>query len=416
MIIKFWKYIHGYVIIDIYGFSEERFINLCANKNIFIWDIRRTSKGYRFSISTKAFFMLSPIARKTRCRVKIVKKVGLPFRFQIFKKRRFFLIGIIINILIIYSLTFFIWKVEVNGNLEYTTEEITKYLMNNDIMVGSYKGLIDCSEIDDMLLRDFHKTIWVSSEIKGTRLIINVREGEEEVVIEENDSPRDIVADKSGEIVSIITRAGAPLVKKGDIVESGDILVSGTLEIYELTTLMAVEFAASDADIQLKTSYSYSDEIELKYLEKTYLDEETATDNAFTLFEHKINIFSPSIHNNSYDKIETSNQLSLFENFYLPISVTTTTYKPYVLYEKEYEFEEAKTILEARLKDNFEKLSKSNVQIIENNVIFELSGDKVIATGEIIVVEKTGVIEYFDENLRRQNYNEYFTNDNTDTP
>ena len=40
-IIKIWLYLKGYVIIKIEGLTLERFLNLAATKDIYLWDIKR---------------------------------------------------------------------------------------------------------------------------------------------------------------------------------------------------------------------------------------------------------------------------------------------------------------------------------------------------------------------------------------
>lgn len=416
MIIWFWKYINGYVVIKISGFSPERFINLCANKKLYIWNIKKVSDGFSFAISTKAFFMLRPIARKSGCRIKIIKKVGLPFKFRFFRHRKFFLVGFLLGVFIIVFLSFFIWKIEVHGNYIYTTEQMINYLNDHDIKVGSFKYGIKCSELDSIIISDLEKTMWVSSEIKGTKLAIYIREGiqfEKQEVFNEN---CDIVANRAGTIVSIITRKGSPLVKQGDEVEIGDVLVTGTLEITELTQLKAVEFTSSDADIYLKTSYDYKDSININYIDKQYIEGGEKKDRTLVLFDYKINLFNPSINDRVYDKMETNKQLVILDNFYLPISIYSVVYKPYYEYEKIYSYDEAKAILQNNLNRTIKELEANNIQIINNNVVYKAEGDYVIAQGEIITIEKTGEKKLFDENVRRQEYNEYFTEDNGDTP
>ena len=40
-----WNYFKGYVIIKIVGFSIERFLNLCLNKNINIYKLEEVNDG-----------------------------------------------------------------------------------------------------------------------------------------------------------------------------------------------------------------------------------------------------------------------------------------------------------------------------------------------------------------------------------
>ena len=72
------KRINGVLEVEIQGFFTERFINLCKINNIKIWNIKNIVSGIiRFNISIKDFKKLKPIARKTKCKIKIVKKQGI---------------------------------------------------------------------------------------------------------------------------------------------------------------------------------------------------------------------------------------------------------------------------------------------------------------------------------------------------
>lgn len=404
MILLLWKYIQGYVVIKIKGYSPERFINLCANNNIYIWNIKKDSDGYIFSISGKAFFMLSPIAKKTKCRVKIIKKVGLPFKFNKLKKRKYFILGLLLSGIFVISLSFFIWRIEIEGNKVYTTEEILLYLSEQDIYIGKFKPQMNCSSIDNLLLSYFSNTNWVSSEIKGNKLIIYMREGVHPDIKQINKEPADLVANKSGTIASIITRKGTPLVGEGDEVEKDDVLVTGTLLIKELEQIKAVEFTHSDADIYLNTQYDYTDKINYKYIEKEYIKENEKKDSIIKILNKEINILKPKLKDKNYDIIEKQIQLELFKNFYLPIYKYSKTYTPYNEVERSYTKEEAIDILEERLNIYMKKLEEENIQIISTDIEYAEEEDYLTATGKIFVVEKTGEIQYFDVEARRLEY------------
>lgn len=411
MILSFWKYLSGYVIIRIRGYSPERFINLCANKNIYMWNIKKTPDGYICSMSVKAFFMLASIAHKTRCRVKIIKKVGLPFKMQKIMKRRMFLFGLILSIFIMLALSLFVWRIEIEGNLEYTNEAIIDFLADNNIRVGSIKFKLNCSEIDNLLLDHSKKTIWVSSELKGTKLFIHIREGVEPEISPAENRPCDLVATVDGTIISIITRRGTPMVKAGDEVKSGDILVSGTLEIKELTQLKAIDFTSSDADIMIKKDHPYEDKEAYKYDSKEYLQKEKKKDRILQVSNTKINFIKPKLENDSFDEIKKQNQLEILPDFYLPIYLIEIEYLPYQVVEKEYSPQEAKEILEQRLSLYAKKLEENNIQILSNDVIFKEEADAMKGSGSLLIIKKDGKRIFFDKEIRRQEYNEYFTED-----
>ena len=87
------NYILGYVRITVEGYYIERFINICRNNKIIIWNLKRDkSVRLNLNIGIKDFKKIKKIAKKTKCKVKIIKKKGLPFLFNRYKKRKIFLV------------------------------------------------------------------------------------------------------------------------------------------------------------------------------------------------------------------------------------------------------------------------------------------------------------------------------------
>ena len=81
MFLKIWlNYIIGYVNIKVESYFLERFINICISKKIFLWNIKRKKSSLLYtSISIKDYKKLKQIAKKTKSRIKIESKEGLPF-------------------------------------------------------------------------------------------------------------------------------------------------------------------------------------------------------------------------------------------------------------------------------------------------------------------------------------------------
>ena len=82
------RLLFGYVRAEIEGYYVERFINLCQNKRILIWNLKR-EKGVKlfFNIGIKDFKKLKPIARKTSC--KLERKEGFLFLCTSIKKEKY---------------------------------------------------------------------------------------------------------------------------------------------------------------------------------------------------------------------------------------------------------------------------------------------------------------------------------------
>lgn len=88
--ITFLKYLKGYVRIRLKGGSPERFLNLCSNNNILIWQIIRVDDEYEMYLSLQVFKELKTIIRKTNVQIKVIeKKAFLFFCINIEKEKCF---------------------------------------------------------------------------------------------------------------------------------------------------------------------------------------------------------------------------------------------------------------------------------------------------------------------------------------
>ena len=84
------NYFTGYVNIKVEGFFIERFINMCTSKKILLMDIKREKSSIMYAkIGVSDYKRLRQVAKKTKSKVKIQNKKGLPFlahKYRNFKK------------------------------------------------------------------------------------------------------------------------------------------------------------------------------------------------------------------------------------------------------------------------------------------------------------------------------------------
>jgi len=391
LIIKLLKYLRGYVTFQLMGFSPERFLNLCSNHNILLWDLKNIDNVYEMKINIKGLKQLRPLLKKTKTKIIITEKVGFPFFLQRYQKRKSFFVGILSCITTILLLSTFIWNIHIEGNYSRTTEVILEYLEKEGVKHGIFKSEMDCVEIERLLRDEFDDIIWVSAKIEGTRLKIKIQENTDVTLVDMVEyEASDLAANKNGIITSIITRAGKPQVSVGDAVVMEDILVSGRVDILDDSkTVISFEYYPADADIYVQTAYIYQDEFALTYEDKEFTgrSKETAY---IRLFGTNYGLFPKNSLYNEADKTTTEKQLKITENFYIPIHVGTTKQSEYVTVTKKYTKEEATTKANENLVLFNEKLIEKGVQIFENNVRIEMSEKSCRTYGEIIVIEKIG--------------------------
>lgn len=390
--IAYLKYLKGYVRIRLKGGSPERFLNLCSNNNILIWQIIRIDDEYEMYLSLQAFKELKSIIRKTNVQIKIIEKKGFPFFLYKYRKRKMFFAGIVICALFVYILSLFVWQIEINGNHARTTNVLLGFLEENEIVHGMPKRKINCEEIETMLRTKYNDIIWTSVKLRGTKLIIDIQENTDTSItnIGEKEAS-DLFTEKEAIITKIVTRNGTPYVKAGDVVKAGDMLVGGALAITDDSgEIINYQYVAADADIYGKTIYKYNDSFLLKY--QKHQDTGNVQKGLY-LKVHEKSIFlgKNKINYKNYHTLFDVHQLKFGENFYLPFSVGTVQVYEEKVTSSKYLKKEAETKAKQRLFKFIETLKEKGVQIQENNVTIDIDQTECRASGNLVVIEPLGI-------------------------
>jgi similar to stage IV sporulation protein len=388
------KYIRGYLRIRVSGFSPERFMNLCSNKDILLWDIEKKSDGYVMCISLQSFYRLKPIVKKTGTRVVILERCGLPFFVPVLRKRRVFLMGLLLAAAFWYASTWFVWDIEINGNYRITTDQLESFLKQQNVREGMRREALDIGSLEKEIRRQFSLVTWTSAKLDGTKLIISIKENDAPILESgeetEETTGTDLVAEYDGTIVSMVVRKGVPLVRIGDTVEKGTVLVDGKVPVYnEDTTLREYLFTDADADIVLEHTTNYQETLPFGYVDREYTGREKRQlflrvgEN----FEGKISIEKPFL---LYDTVMRQGRPVLFQKLDIPVFGGSYTYREYYNVEHEYTLEEAETLLKEKLIVFIQSLDEKGVQIIEKNVRIDTSDSGWTLYGEFLVQEAAG--------------------------
>lgn len=228
LILKLWSYLTGYLIIRVKGATLEKFINMANQRGIRLWGIRRATEDILFvNAGIGGFRAMRPIARKVHCQIRIVRRRGLPFFILSLRRRKLLLAGIFLFFFTIYTLSSYIWFIEVVGTKQIPAERIRQIAGEAGLRVGAPKSAVVKETIEKRLLNALDQLAWVGVDVKGTRVVIEV--SEKRLADPEKMSPAHLVAARDGLITSIIVFSGQPMVQVGDTVHKGQVLVSGII-------------------------------------------------------------------------------------------------------------------------------------------------------------------------------------------
>jgi similar to stage IV sporulation protein len=216
----------GYLVLSVEGMSREKLINLAIRQGIGLWDIEHGVERTVLSTDVDSFFDLRHLAKKTGCRLRIVRKAGLPFLQSRLSRRRGLVLGLAFFVLTLYTLSSFVLFVRVEGNERLDEGYILQLAANAGARPGVAKSSLDKDGVANRLILSEPQLAWVGIHVRGTRLIIEVVENIEEP---EMDKPGHVVAMKDGLVYDILVITGEPTVQPGDTVTRGQVLIEGKL-------------------------------------------------------------------------------------------------------------------------------------------------------------------------------------------
>lgn len=256
---------------------------------------------------------------KTIYNIKIVRYYGKLRIIKRIKKDIFILSSLLISLLLIYTLSNVIFKVEVIHSNKNIIKLVTKELEDNGIKKYKFvKNYQEIEKIKNKILEENKDTLeWLEIIREGTKYTIRV---EERII---NNKPKDnkiynIVASKNAVIKNIYAESGEKIrsintyVKKGDIIISSDITLPNNEKISK----------TASGKVQGEVWYNINIEYPYQYHEIKYTENKKKV-LVLNLLNKRISFFD-------FHKYKTFNRniKYIFNNNITPISL---------IYEDEYE-------------------------------------------------------------------------------
>jgi similar to stage IV sporulation protein len=390
MLFQLWLFLRGYVRVSVTGFSIERFLNMATYRGIFLWDILRTDTGVEMNVSIKGFKLLKNHGRKTKCRTRIIKKHGLPFILHRYRKRKLLLGGVLFFILSLYALSTFVWRVDIVGTNTIDHEKIRTYLAEQGLSVGSFKYFIDSRTLSRELIANFDEIGFADIYTKGTRTTVLLAEAIPQQLRVDRTSPSHVVADRDGLITHITAGAGAPLARAGDIVQSGEMLVSGMLQIQSETEGPAIIYVHAYAEVWARRYYPIELMIPLQYTERVYTGRITNRYAVQFLFWKNQTFHLPGsgVSFVNYDKITTQHQPGAGGDYPLPFVWLNTHYAEFTLQNHTRTMAQAYELADRQLNERIMREFDFGIDIIDKRLIFEETPDALLIHALVITNER----------------------------
>ena len=389
------RLVRGCLVIRLGGDYIERFFFFFRMHDINLWGIKRENNICMCEAYASDFLKMPPLLKKTSTKAHVLKKKGLPFYFPFIKKRIIFFAGVIMCLGMLHHVTNYVWAIEYVGNLQVSDDELSDFLEREDIHYGMRKSSLNCEEKEKKLRESFQNVTWTSIYFEGTKLYIEVKENEKTEPVPIVTKGTNIVADEAGTITSIITRNGVPKVKAGDSVEKGQILVEGSVPVYdESLSVIDYQIYDADADICIRTPIEYRFLLKDSYPVITYTGNNAKVGFA-EVFGYHIDAlpvidFLKGEKNTLYETVTDKHQVVLLDNIYLPVYYGKIDRKEYYIKYLTYSKDEMKNLLTENFQKFISGLEEKGVQIVEKNVKIVQNSNSMELIGDLLVIKSTG--------------------------
>ena len=382
-LVFFW--FNGYDKIKVLNYDPVSFLKFCKAKEITLWNIKFENYGMECCILRKDTNTIKDILEKKQGKIEILNEKGFPMICLYVKPHFSFFIMMLVTLCLLYYSQNFVWRFSIDGNLQNTSDQIVDFLCDEEIYVGNQKKEIDCDELEQKIRDHFDNVTWTSVYMTGTTLEIHMKEKEtKEYKIKHYDN---IVAPCDGKIESIFIHSGNPLVRIGDKIAEGDILVNSDVPVFnEELEVVGFQFQVPEAEIKISSMIQYYEKMNRKNRVIEYED----PINSYTYYVCNHQVYpkrKTRMKNTYYESIRIYNNILSIPKLCFSISKNEEFYRIISYHNIVYTDDE----LKQKMLDNLSKyilcLQRKGVQFVEKNVKIDKNRDSMEITAELYIIE-----------------------------
>lgn len=381
--VRLLRFLMGYVKLTVSGKYPERFLNLCANRGIRVWNSRRRGESIECCLFARDYKTLRAFRRDCGVTLRIRRKCGLPFFCHRYRRRAGFLCGAALFCAFLAVMPRFVWSIEVKSDGGVDEAAVKATLADMGLTVGTPLRQIDAGDMRLQLALRMPEVSWAAINDDGTAVTVEVR-----AVEPKQEAPTgyaNLIARREGQVTALTVRSGSAVVRVGDAVVAGQLLVSGTEQYTDGRTV----FRYSDGEVMAETRRVVT--VSVPYRQTVTADVgEPIVRRAASAFGLTIPLYVGDV-KGSYRR-EVERRDLVIGGVTLPVSLTTATFTPVR--------DKTVTLTEQQAKDRAAALLKTEMalqlegaEVLESEVTYTPGEDGVTAEAVCVCRENIAYAE-----------------------
>ena len=221
-----WRSADGMYGVEVTSASLEACFERMNSTGIQAFSVQRKSElSAEFVVKRRDLRKLKAICSKHGDKLELREKLGLHWKLRKVTKRPILLAGFLLLGMLTLYLPRHILFVQVEGNTDVPQKKILEAAESCGIVFGAFRESVRSEQVKNGLLSLVPELKWAGVNTKGCVAVISVREGAKQVDVVKN-SISSVVAERDGVVVSCTATRGNLLVKEGQVVKKGQVLIS----------------------------------------------------------------------------------------------------------------------------------------------------------------------------------------------
>lgn len=382
----------GTVLFQAEGDEVGRFLSLCRSGGLNVKQFEKNGSTCRGYLSPREYKQASSLGKSVGVRLRIEKKIGIPFLLYRYRKRLGLFIGAAAAVGVLMFLQCFVWAIDVSGNEQITDTHILATAEKYGLKKGLFLPKADLEKIELDMMGDLPTLSFLSLNRIGSRVEIELSEESPKPFIIPGDEPCNIVSSKTAQIAETEVYAGQKMVKLGDVVYEGDLLVSGVVESADGKTT----YHHASAKILAQTNFVKEFSVALNQEEKNYTGKEKKR-YRIDICGKKLPLFIATSIHAPHDSKKEMDTLRFF-GIPLPIGLETETISFYEVHSVSFTEEQALELIEKNI-EIYEQEELKDAEILSKEVSASLDGELFRAEVRYQCLEDIAIAQKIDADV-----------------
>ncbi len=219
------RYLIGYVDVEISGAHLSQLVRDFSRLGLRVRGLRYDGKKVRVEVPAGALWRMRPMIRQARARVRVRRRVGLPFWWRAACRRPVLLVGIALAFVAYLVAASLVWTVEVDGAGPLAPRVFAVAQADGVRPLALLSG-IDSRGVSKDILKNIPGVVHAGVHLDGTLVRIRVVRELTPPPPADLGATKTLVALDSGLVVRVVTLQGRALVGRGDTVVRGQVLIA----------------------------------------------------------------------------------------------------------------------------------------------------------------------------------------------